>query len=155
MSSRWYSIAVLGLWLTSMGWLVAAKIIPPLLSGDPPNYADIADSRRYIIPIGWRLFVNGRPVGWALSAAERKGDGGTEIRSRVHFDHIPLEELTPTWLRGLLGHTIDFRLDQPAMDCESTLAIDAEAACGACGRRSTAGPSATSSASAARSRGRC
>ena len=126
MSSRWYNIAVLGLWLTSMGWLVTAKIIPPLLSGDPPNYADIADSRRYDIPIGWRLLINGKPVGWALSMAERKRDGETEVRSRVHFDHVPLEELTPTWLRGLLGQMVDFRLERRAMDCESTLTIDAE-----------------------------
>ena len=126
MSSRWYSIAVVGLWLTSMGWLFTAKIIPPLLSGDPPNYAAIADSRRYNIPIGWRLLINGKPVGWALSAADHKSDGGTEVRSRVHFDHVPLEELTPTWLRGLLGEMVDFRLERRAMDCESTLAIDAE-----------------------------
>ncbi len=125
MSSRWYNIAVLGLWLASMGWLVAVKIIIPLLGGDPPNYAAIADSR-YDIPIGWRLLTNGQPVGWALSTAERKRGGETEVRSRVHFDHIPLEELTPSWLRGLLGQVVDFHLERQAMDCESTLTIDAE-----------------------------
>ena len=126
MSSRWSSIAVCLLWLIAMGWLFWEKVLPPLLLGDPPSYRTIADSRNYREPVGWKLFINGRPVGSALSTALKLAGDRTEIKSRVVFDHVPLEELTPNWLRGKLGSLLVPQAGDLKMESESTLTVDAE-----------------------------
>jgi hypothetical protein len=124
MGSRWYNIAVCLLWVISMSWLVSQKFLPPLLVGDPPNYRAIADSRHYQAPIGWKLLVNGKSLGWAVNSATRLPDATTEVRSRVHFNHIPLEELTPGFLHTLLAQIVERRVARMTMDTESSLLID-------------------------------
>ena len=37
MYSRWSNVAVVILWLSAMGWLMAEKVLPPLLIGEPPK----------------------------------------------------------------------------------------------------------------------
>ena len=41
MHYRWYSVAVVGLWLTTMGWLVVKKVVPAFRIGSPPSYDEI------------------------------------------------------------------------------------------------------------------
>ena len=123
MHSRWFNAAVVVLWLASMGWLVTEKVLPPLLVGEPPNYQRIVDARRHEPAVGWRMTFNGRAVGWALSDSVSESNGMTEIRGRVHFDSLPLEELTPGWLRSLF-RMVDHPVDRPQMDVRSVLVID-------------------------------
>lgn len=123
MYSRWFNIAVVLLWLATMSWLVVKKVLPSLLIGQPPSYRTIIAAGRDEPPVGWRMSMGGRQLGWALSRTVPLPHEMTEIRSQVHFDELPLAEMTPDWLRSLL------QLDnQPwakfAMDTESVLVID-------------------------------
>jgi len=122
MYGRWFNFAVVLLWLSTMTWLVAGKVLPSLRVGDPPDYERILDAKRTEAPVGWHLKWNGRPIGWATSTTRFLPDESTEIRSHVHFDELPLGEMTPGWLRA------GFRLlDEPLPDLEtdaySTLTI--------------------------------
>ncbi len=123
MGSRWFNLAVVGLWLASMTWLVTDKILPSLLVGDPPNYRTILAARKSEPPVGWRLLFNGQPIGWALSAAFPLPNELTEVRSRVHFDELPLADFTPGLLGQLLGLT-KFSRVALEVDTGSTLLID-------------------------------
>lgn len=121
MHARWYNVAVVGFWLTTMGWLVTTKILPAMLLGEPPSYQTILDARRGEPPVGWRLFWNDRPIGWALSLTESHPSGVTEIESRVHFDDLPIEEMTPSWAREMFRS-----IDRPktSMNADSRLTFD-------------------------------
>ncbi len=123
MYSRWFNLAVVLLWLATMSWLVKSKVLPPLLVGEPPSYQTILDGRRREPPIGWRLAINERPVGWALTTIEPQSDGLIEIGSHVQFDELPLDELTPAWLRSL-WRWVDEPLLRQAMDVRSALLLD-------------------------------
>ena len=123
MTSRWYSVAVVGLWLASMTWLVTQKVLPPLMTGEPPSYRSMADSTQP--PVGWRALLGGRQLGWAVTMIHRLPNGTAEIRSRVHFDfdRDSVGELIPDWIRNLLA--IDFRwLGTLQLDTENTLTLD-------------------------------
>jgi hypothetical protein len=126
MSSRWSSIAVCVLWVIAMSWLVSEKVLPPLLLGDPPSYRTIADSRNYREPVGWKMFINGRQIGSALSTAQKLPGDQTEVKSRVIFDRLPVDELAPSWLRGMLGPLLVPQAGNLKMESESTLTVDAE-----------------------------
>jgi hypothetical protein len=123
MYSWQFSTAVVLLWLATMTWLVTEKVLPPLLVGEPPNYSRIIESQEHASPTGWHILVNHRCVGWALSDTQRQPSGLVEFRDRVHFDILPLEELTVTWARTfskLLAHPIG----KLRMDTRSVLTID-------------------------------
>ena len=124
MYSRWYNVAVVLLWLATMSWLVVDKVVPPLLIGDPPNRRTILEAKRHEPPVGWKIAFNQRSLGWALSTTTRQPSGLTEIGSRVHFDEVPLGELIPNWLRGLM-RLGDLPLGELQMDAESNLVVDA------------------------------
>lgn len=123
MYSRWFNAAVIILWLSAMGWLFSQKVLPPLWLGQPPSYRTILEAQRREPPVGWKMRFNDRPLGWALCSTSRLPDELTEIHSWVHFDEIPLEELTPGWLRALLRF-----VEQPVarleMDARNTMLID-------------------------------
>jgi hypothetical protein len=123
MYSRWYNAAVILLWLASMSWLVTQKVLPPLLVGQPPNYRTIVAAQRGEPPAGWKLVFNGRQLGWAISSTLSLPNQLTEIRSRVHFDEVPLPEMTEGWARALC-QLIEQPLPKLQMDAQSTVTID-------------------------------
>lgn len=123
MYNRWFNMAVVLLWLATMGWLVKSKVLPPLLVGEPPSYQTIVDAGRSEPPTAWQLAINGRSVGWALTTITVQPSGITEMGSHVHFDELPLEQLTPVWLRALVRWVEKPALRQ-AMDARSTLFLD-------------------------------
>jgi len=99
MTNRWYRLAVFALWLAAMSWLAVRKVLPPFFLGEPPAYESVGgDSNRP--PVAWRLYLNDRRLGWALSEIQHSTDT-TEIHSLVHFDRLPVEELLPIYLRDL------------------------------------------------------
>ncbi len=111
MSSRWFNMAVVALWLTTMGWLVRTKVLPAILVGEPPSYRTIVEARREEPPVAWAMVWNGRPIGWALNTSKPLPHGLTELRSRVHFDDIPLEDMTNlSWLAPR-GHRTELAMD--------------------------------------------
>jgi hypothetical protein len=123
MYSRWFNAAVVVLWLSAMGWLVMAKVLPPLLVGTPPSYDTILQAQRGEPPVGWRMIFNGKELGWALSTASALPDRMTEVRSWVHFDRIPLEDLTPDWLRALVPLPVE-PIGNLEMDARNTMLVD-------------------------------
>jgi hypothetical protein len=125
MYGRWFNLAVIVLWLSTMTWLVKVKVLPPLLIGEPPSHQQILLARQNEPPVAWRLRWNQRPMGWALSVTEALPDGSTQIRSRVHFDDLPVGEMTPGWLRGLM-RLVDNRRTKMETDTRSVLSIGPE-----------------------------
>lgn len=123
MYSRFFNIAVCMLWLSTMTWLINQKVMPALWIGQPPNYRTILQAQEREPPVGWNLWINNKKLGWALSTLEDQLQGPKEIRSRVHFDQLPIQELTSGWNRALLR-----LIEQPSgkfeMDAQSTLTID-------------------------------
>ncbi|MDZ7616690.1 MAG: hypothetical protein U1E05_06780 [Patescibacteria group bacterium] len=123
MYSRWVNLAIIMLWLATMGWLLKYKVLPTFEMGDPPNQQSVADAGAAELPIGWTLAVNGRSLGWALTTTTRHAEGVVEVSSHVHFDDLPLRELAPGWLQALFRSVEESSLQQ-AMDARSVLLLN-------------------------------
>ena len=98
MYSRWYSAAVILLWITSMGWLMKEKILPPMLRGEPPSSSRILEAKKNSPAVGWKMLMDNRSIGWALTDCSLQPTQLTEVHGRAHFDELPVEEL----MHGLL-----------------------------------------------------
>ena len=122
MYSRFFNAAVCVMWLLTMSWLVTQKVLPALWVGQPPSYEAIVDAQKDE-PVGWSLSINDKPLGWALTTVDEQGQGPREIRSCIHFDELPLEELASGWSRALF-RLIDRPSDKYQMDVQSVLTID-------------------------------
>ncbi|MGD0654175.1 MAG: hypothetical protein ABSA16_07530 [Thermoguttaceae bacterium] len=122
MYSRFFNIAVCLMWLSTMTWLITQKVMPSLWVGQPPNYQTIIESQKRE-PVGWKLWINNKQLGWALSTLEEQGQGPKEIRSYIHFNELPLEEFTSGWGRALF-RLIEQPSDKYEMDVQNTLTID-------------------------------
>jgi hypothetical protein len=122
MHSRWYTVSVVLLWLTTMGWLVKEKVLPSLVMGEPPDYQAILDVQRGST-IGWRMLWDDRKIGWAVTSTSPVANGLTEVRSHVHFEELPLQEIVPEWLAGML-RPFGTRRAPLRMDVCSTLTFD-------------------------------
>lgn len=124
MSSRWFNVAVVLLWLGSMGWLISTRVMPALLLGEPPNYQTILDARQDEPAVAWQMGWQNRQMGWALSNTQELPTGMTEVHSLVRFDDLPLGEMAPGWLRPMLrGDGLsDFHLAN--VDLDSILVFD-------------------------------
>ncbi len=123
MHSRWYNVAVVLLWLAAMTWLAQTKILPPLRWGQRPDYDSVVAARLDEPPVAWQLTLDGEMLGWALCTTAPLAHDLTEIRSRVHFQRLPLNELFPEWFNAMLGPSAQ-SLANLAMDTESVVIID-------------------------------
>lgn len=123
MYSRFFNIAVCLMWLSTMTWLITQKVVPSLWVGQPPNYRTILEAQKREPQVGWHLWINGRQLGWALSTLEAQEQGPKELRCFVHFDELPLAELTSGLGRGLF-QLIERPSGKLEMDVQSTLTID-------------------------------
>ncbi len=124
MHSRWFNLTVFLLWLTMMTWLVTQKVLPSLFIGEPPSYTEILDARRTTPTVGWNLLWGDHQLGWAVSQTLTLPQGLTEVNSLIHFDELPVGEMTPSWLRGVL-RPLGSRYARFRMDTHSTLVFDA------------------------------
>jgi hypothetical protein len=123
MHSRWYNVTVVLLWLGAMTWLMVAKVLPPLLVGEPPNNATILAARMREPPVAWELYLEGERIGWALCTIDALPHELTEIRSRVHFERLPLRQILPEWLSAML-QPLEGSAGRLRMDTESMVIID-------------------------------
>jgi len=123
MYNRAFNVAVVILWLTTMTWLVSQKVLPPLLVGEPPHYKSVLEAKATEPSVGWKLVCEGRPVGSAWSRLVRHDNDVREIRSRVCFEELPLDKITPGWLHTCL-HLLEETSTSVSMDCQSTLTLD-------------------------------
>jgi hypothetical protein len=122
---RVFNAVVVVFWLSTMSWLVIAKVLPALAIGDPPNYRSVynADPNEPPPPVCWVMHWNDQPIGWAKSDVWRAFSGVTEVRSFVCFHRIPLDELAPAWLRPMLHRAVQSTGDL-ALIATSRLEID-------------------------------
>jgi hypothetical protein len=132
MESRWFNTLVVLVWLTTTTWLVVAKVVPPLKRGDPPNYRSMytaeTEDGKEPPAVGWDMSIDGKPLGWAVThlntnSSANVGDQVTKVKSYIHFERIPLEELSPAWMRALV-HSAIAPGDNLSMDAYSELTID-------------------------------
>jgi hypothetical protein len=103
MYSRWYTTSVVLLWLASMTWLVATKVVPTLVVGDPPDSKAVLEAKRADTTVGWEVSFNREVLGWGLSTSRPTVDGGAVTEGWVRFDRVPIVELTPPWLRNMFN----------------------------------------------------
>ncbi|MEX2138921.1 MAG: hypothetical protein WD894_06640 [Pirellulales bacterium] len=125
MGPRLFNAVVVVFWLSTMTWLVVVKVLPPLQIGEPPNYRSIYATAPHDYPesVCWDMLWNDRPMGWAKTAVWRSSSGVTEVTSLVHFDHVPIDELAPSWIRPVLRSAVE-PIGTLAMDANSRLEID-------------------------------
>jgi hypothetical protein len=126
MGSRWFNTLVILVWLSTTTWLIVAKIVPPLRRGEPPNYRSMYTEHAATQPtaVAWDMALNGKSLGYAIVSIQKKPSGEmTEVNSRIHFEHVPLEELSPAWMKALLRTAI-VPSEGLQMDVNSHLEID-------------------------------
>jgi hypothetical protein len=123
MAARIYPWAVLVFWGTTMSWLVVSKVLPPLLGGQPPDYAAALSTRGVESqPVGWRISWNGRRIGTAVSQVVRRFGGGAALRQVVHFEQLPLDAMLTEGF-GLLGSAM-----KPLLSGDHQLKLDLQLA---------------------------
>lgn len=115
---------VLGFWLLTTGWLVTTKIVPVFNQGLPPGHQALFASGDRLIPVAWTVTWNERPLGWALSTAHRNEDGGLTVDTRLHFDHLPLDDMLPSWA-GAMVRQMSRHDGLVTLDARGRLDIDA------------------------------
>ncbi len=125
MEHRWTSIVITLFWLATMSWLMIEKVLPPLRRGDPPSFRSIyGNLDASAEPIRWSVIWNGNPIGWAKSCAAHPTAGMTEVHSHVHFSRIPVEEMTPVWMRSFVHSAVAPLGTHIHLDAESRMEID-------------------------------
>ena len=101
MSIRWYNSLVVLFWLSTMIWLTVAKVLPPLLIGEPPNYRTILSDqagKRQDGPVSWQIMWEDRLIGQATSQTKRPSPGRIDLESRVRLNDLRLREMSLGWL---------------------------------------------------------
>ena len=93
MGNLHFNVVVVLFWCATMGWLVVAKIVPPLRVGEPPNYATILNEADDKTPVCWSIHLQNEAIGWAANKMVRRSDGITDLYSRVYLGELPWEEL--------------------------------------------------------------
>ena len=124
MYGRLFNIAIVVFWLATMSWLVTRKVLPAFLVGDPPDYRVIAAAQHAEKLVGWEVLLNGKQIGRAVSAVQCTADGGTQLRSWVHFQQIAWSEAVPHWLLRMLKRFDAPTLDGVSMDARSTVSLE-------------------------------
>jgi hypothetical protein len=75
--------------------------------------------------VGWDMSLNGKPLGWAASKIDRAVGDMARVRSHIHFDRVPLEELSPAWMRALVRTAVSSSTDDSLkMDAFTEMLID-------------------------------
>lgn len=119
MSNRIFIAVVIFLWLGTMAWLLVDKVLPPLLVGNPPEYVPPVSETEDDLPICWHVLWNDKPLGWAANKVTSGVEGVTEVHSRVVLNRLPLEEMTPVWLKPFVS-----QMGKINMDARSRLEFD-------------------------------
>ncbi len=92
MFGRLFNGLVIVFWLVAMTWLLAEKVIPPMLGGDPPDYQSALKSPTHErLPDAWKLRWKERTVGFAASRVEVRPTGELDRLTFVEFEDLPLD----------------------------------------------------------------
>jgi hypothetical protein len=96
MTTRWFNVAIVLIWISTMTWLVTQKIWPSLDVGSPPGYST-DDPETH-----WQLLLDDRPIGSADSTVTVDKEGVKRLVSEVYLEELPLGRLGPAWLLRLV-----------------------------------------------------
>lgn len=100
MFGRLFTGIVIVFWAATMVWLLAEKVVPPLLDGDPPDYSSVLETpAEDQLPEAWKLRWQERTIGYARSQTVDRPHGQIDRLSYVEFEDLPLDAL----LSELLG----------------------------------------------------
>ena len=103
MGNKVFTTVVLVLWLATMSWLVCAKILPKVFLGHPPQTVYPQNK-----PVCWKITLDGRPVGWAVSQAVPGAEQSTELHSRVILQQIPIQRMALGWMAPMVNQLNPF-----------------------------------------------
>lgn len=122
-----YNALIVVFWLAAMSWLVAAKVLPPLLLGEPPTYRTIlaADPNHpdQAEEVTWDIVCDQRLVGVAMSSVVPQSDGVREMRSDVRFWGLPLDSISPLRL-GVLAQEQGAQPRSVSLSAKATFEVD-------------------------------
>ena len=107
MANKIFVASIIGLWLTSMTWLVSERILPSFGGGDPPFAEDNETGKA----VAWRVECGGKNVGEAASVRLAGAAGTIDVHNRLRLKNFPLMELAPTWMRLAVGEIGDMTFD--------------------------------------------
>ena len=102
----WVAPLVVAFWCITTGWLAGTKIVPAFRAGDAPDHVAILAAADHQPPVGWSVHWNGSPIGWALTEASREPEGGLAVRSVLHCERLPLDEMLPGWAGTLVRRSL-------------------------------------------------
>lgn len=115
MGNRIFVGVVVLLWMSTMSWLMVARILPPFFNGEPPGHGVAVQQE----PVFWDIEHDGRAVGHAVSKAVPGAMGTTEIHSRVQLNDLEIRKLAPQWMS-----TIVRAIGAISLDTRSRTVID-------------------------------
>ncbi|MDA1050501.1 MAG: hypothetical protein O3C40_08470 [Planctomycetota bacterium] len=94
MFGRIFNGVVVVFWMIAMTWLLAEKVIPPMLGGDPPDYQSVLEpAARDALPDAWKLRWKQKTVGFAASRVEVRPDGELDRLTFVEFEDLSLDAI--------------------------------------------------------------
>jgi hypothetical protein len=103
MFGRIFNGLVIVFWMITMTWLLAEKVIPPMLGGDPPDYQSVLEPPKHEqLPDAWKLRWKDRTVGFAASRVEVRPSGELDRLTFVEFEDLPLDAI----LSEMLGPVV-------------------------------------------------
>jgi hypothetical protein len=89
MPPRWLSLAIVGFWLATTGWLIWRDLAPRFRTGDPPPYVidlveEVQTEARFRSRTHWQVFLNDRHVLEAKTWVQPADEGDAyEIKAEL------------------------------------------------------------------------
>jgi hypothetical protein len=103
MGTRLYNAVVVVFWMATMSWLLVDKLWPTLRVGDPPNYHSIIRRAEHgEAANAWAIYWNDHLAGWSLGKLVQRDTQMRELHSRLYIAELPLEQMVPHWLGGVI-----------------------------------------------------
>ena len=108
MANKVFVSSVIAIWLSSMSWLVAVRILPSFGGGDPPQF----EAYETGLAVAWRVVdSSGTEVGRAASVRIAGVDGTIDLHNCLRLNKFPLMELAPSWMRLAMGDIGDMTFE--------------------------------------------
>ena len=103
MNSLWLNICIIALWMATMSWLVATKILPSLQVGDPPDRVAALAAQAEDELVGYEVRWEEERIGNAALQTVRMQSGSTLVDGHIHFESLPIRRMLPEVLLDLVG----------------------------------------------------